>query len=44
MKEADNPNYVWNEKWEDWGYYHLENEEKLGEALELIKKSFAKSL
>ena len=44
MKEADNPNYVWSEKWEDWGYYHLEKEEKLLEALELIKKAFAKSL
>lgn len=43
-EEANNPNYIWSEKWGAWGYYHLENESKLGEALELIKKALHKSL
>jgi predicted transport protein len=43
LEEANNPDYIWNEKWGGWGYYHLENEGKLEEALELMKKAFAKS-
>lgn len=41
-EEASNKNYYWSEKWGVWGYYHLENDGQLGQALELIKKSFAK--
>jgi predicted transport protein len=40
-EEANNPNF--NEKWGGWGYYHLENESKLEEALELMRKAFAKA-
>jgi predicted transport protein len=44
FEEANNPEYTWNENWGEWGYYRLDNEEKLEKALELIKKAFAKSL
>jgi len=42
-EEAKNSNYVSSEKWQGWGYYHLDNESKLEEALELVKKAFLKS-
>ncbi len=41
-EEANNPDYYWSEKWGGWGYYHLENEAKIDEALELVQKALAK--
>lgn len=43
-EEASIPNYAYDEKWGGWGYYHLQNEATIGEALELLKKAFVKSL
>lgn len=42
-EEANNPKFEWSEKWGGWGYFHLENEAKLAEAMELVKKAFIKS-
>ncbi len=43
-EEARNSKYKSSENWGGWGYYHLENESNLTEALDLVKKAFDKSL
>lgn len=42
-EEANNPSFVYKENWGDWGYFHLENESQLEQALELMKKAYIKT-